>query len=186
MDTGPHRLLAAATVIAAAHTWTLPPAQVGVMVVAAAVTGGGVLSPDMDLRWARVDGIVPDEVLGGGGPLGHRQVTHWVGWPALLAAWLTYGPPLPSVPSWILWGVVAGWGSHLVGDAMFGAAGYGHGKGVPLVFWWVRFGTGIPCGSLPARVVSYGVLPVALAWLTLTLVAGWPVVPSSAFLEALR
>ena len=188
METGPHRVLAVATVLAAAHTWELPPTQVGVMCAVAAATGGGILSPDIDNRKAAktIDGIVPDEALGGGGPLGHRQITHWWGWPALLAAWLTYDPPLPVAVSWMLWGVVAGWGSHVAGDALLGAAGYGHGKGVPLLLWWVRFGTGIDCGSLFARVVSYGVVPAALAWLTVTLATGWPVIPPRTVLEALR
>mgnify|MGYP000511744567 CR=1 FL=1 len=48
METGPHRVLAVATVLAAAHTWTIPPAQVWVMGAVAAATGGGVLSPDVD------------------------------------------------------------------------------------------------------------------------------------------
>ena len=81
METGPHRVLAVATVLAAAHTWELPPTQVGVMCAVAAATGGGILSPDIDNRKAAktIDGIVPDEALGGGGPLGHRQITHWWG-----------------------------------------------------------------------------------------------------------
>lgn len=189
MDTGPHRVLAVGVVLAAAHTWSMPAGQVWVTGAVAALTGGGVLSPDVDNQRAsrRLDGVLPDEILGGGGPLQHRGITHWWAWPALLAVFLTWGPAVPTVASWALWGVTAGWAAHLLGDFAQGAGNpqWGLKAGVPLGPWWWHVGTGIACGSATARVMN-GAVYAATVWAAVTLLLGLPLVPSQAVLEALR
>ncbi len=189
MDTGPHRVLAVGVVLAAAHTWSMPAGQVWVMATVASVTGGGAMSLDVDnQRWfRRLDRWVPDEWLGNGGPLQHRGLLHWWGWPALLAAFVTRGPTFPVLASWALWGVVAGWVSHLIGDFLQGAQNpmYGLRAGIPLMPWWWHIGTGIPCGSLRAKTMNWTVYATTV-WAAATLVFHAPLLPSTVVSEAFR
>ena len=120
------------------------------------------MAPDVDNRnwWRKVDGWVPDEILGAQGPLRHRGITHFWGWPALLgyAAWAT-----PPSVAWVAWALTIGWGSHLLMDFIFGIKP----PGVPLLPWWGHVGLGLDSGgrfeywvALPALVAGSG----WLAW----------------------
>jgi hypothetical protein len=120
--------------------------------------------PDLDnTRTAkRLDGWLPDEALGGCGPLQHRGLAHWWGIPA--AAWLV-ADRLPA--GWWQWAILAailGWASHLLGDLTFGKAGFGTGQGVPLLPWGWHVGLGFKVGSRFERAVAWG-LTVAAGWL---------------------
>lgn len=131
----------------------------------AAITAGGVLSPDVDQYkpWRALDRWLPDEWLGEGGPLQHRGVSHWWGIPAAVAAWLyVSGGP------WWAWMLLAGWVSHLVADWAFGQRAWGRGPGIPLLPWWGHHGLGGDAGGMLERFVLVPVLAVAgpaiLAW----------------------
>src|SRR5689334_5875386 len=98
-----HRCVAAATWPAVATPAGLPHWQAVGGILAAVAFSSGVTSPDIDNTpaWKRLDRWIPDELLGDGGPLGHRELTHWWGIPALLA-WLIWALPLgPCEP--LLW-----------------------------------------------------------------------------------
>jgi hypothetical protein len=152
----------------------------------AVVTSAGRLSPDADQfrGWRLADRILPDELLGRGGPMQHRGITHWWGWPTLLTAVWAAGVPLSTGGwSWLAGGaLLAGWWSHLVGDMVFGRAvgRYarpdedqldgdpdpvygGRGPGVPLAPWWWHVGVGLKCGGLTEWLLGLALLPVA-AW----------------------
>jgi len=82
------------------------------VVLAAVVTSGGTLSPDVDQTraWRRI--------TGGSGACAHRNVTHWWAWPVGL---LVLSGRLDDVHlSALALGASVGWGSHLLGDALFG------------------------------------------------------------------
>jgi hypothetical protein len=131
----------------------------------AAVTAGGVLSPDVDQFkvWRALDRWLPDEWLGEGGPLQHRGLSHWWGIPAAVAVWLyVSGGP------WWAWMLLAGWVSHLAADWAFGKRAWGRGPGIPFLPWWGHRGLGGDAGGLLERFVLVPVLavagPVILAW----------------------
>jgi membrane-bound metal-dependent hydrolase YbcI (DUF457 family) len=169
MLTTAHRRFGAFTVLAlnaagvGAHV-----SLVGTIIAAssAAVFAGGRTSPDIDQRkwWKDLDTLMPDEVLGHGGPLGHRQITHWWGFPAFAAlSWWAFVPATPSLIWTVLFGAWIGWCSHLVGDAIFGKGNprYGMGKGVPMLPWWGHVGLGLKCGGWAERITS-GLLVVGI------------------------
>jgi hypothetical protein len=142
----------------------------GVVLVAGAVaplTAAGRLSPDMDQRFGFARG-----------PLRHRGITHWPGLPAAAAAGIHVTLAAPwAVLAWAAW---AGWVSHLVLDLIFGkphVVGEGPGRrvlrgpGIPWAPWWGHWGFGGDVGGvLERRVITPGVLPLAvlaLSWLAL-------------------
>lgn len=93
------------------------------VVLAAVVTSGGALSPDVDQTraWRRVTGA--------GGACAHRCITHWWPWPLLL--WWASGRVSGAAESALLLGAAIGWASHLLGDAVFGRSSPWRGAGVP-------------------------------------------------------
>jgi hypothetical protein len=95
--------------------------------------------------------------------LDHRRLLHWWGLPAAVAVVLhvTGGP-------WYGWAAVCGWASHLGGDFVFGQAGFGTPKGIPLAPWWWHVGVGLKSGGRVERVVTPAVACTAVWWTT-----GW-------------
>lgn len=171
MNTGSHRFAGVATVLALAHAYPSPGLAVGIACASAALTAGGATSPDLDNQRAAkaIDTLVPDEILGYGGPLGHRQLAHWWGLPAIAAvlAWI----PVAASPWWVqalAVGALIGWSSHLVCDFAVGAPGYGHGIGVPLLPWSAHVGLGLRNEGWTAHLIGV-LLPVACGWLAWTL-----------------
>jgi hypothetical protein len=73
-----------------------------------------------------------------GDPAGHRGITHW--WGNVLLAGLVVAAAEARQPGWwwlLAWAGLAGWSSHLVGDALFGRKVWGDdGHGIPLAPWW--------------------------------------------------
>ena len=163
-----HRLLGACAGLAWAAELHLGPAQAGVGIGLAALTSAGATSPAVDQAWLwrRGDRLLPDEVLGNGGPMQHRGLTHWWGLP-LAAAVATY-LLLPPAAWWAAGAALAGWVSHLAGDLVFGRPDGARGPGVPTAPWWGHVGLGLDVdGWLERLVVQRVVLPVLLGWQTL-------------------
>jgi hypothetical protein len=81
---------------------------------AATLTSAGILSPDADQfkGWRRVDKYAPDELLGWGGPLKHRGITHWPALP-VAAAYALHAATLSTWLTLLLWALIIGWVSHL-------------------------------------------------------------------------
>lgn len=128
------------------------------VVLAAVVTSGGALSPDVDQTraWRRI--------TGGTGACAHRRVTHWWAWPALLFA--LSGRLDDAQLSALAFGVAVGWGSHLAGDAAFGRGSPWRPAGIPLLPSRGHVGLGLPVGGRLEH------------WVTRALVAAsWVLVP---------
>jgi membrane-bound metal-dependent hydrolase YbcI (DUF457 family) len=176
-----HRLLGAGTWLYAGAVFAFAPWQVALGVPVAMVFSAGRLSCDIDntKTWKKLDRIVPDEWLGEGGPLGHRQVLHWWGLPAVAAllVWLTQRDQSLAFAAWA---AITGWSSHLAGDFFCGQAGFGTRKGVPLGPWWWHVGVGFKSGGwaerllVPAAFITvlwllanghYPQLPADLPWI---------------------
>jgi hypothetical protein len=89
----------------------------------ASLTAGGRFSPDADQykAWKLFDKYTPDELLGRGGPLQHRGITHWWLIPAAVGAGL-YVAGGGAWWVWWAWVLLAGWVSHLLLDFVFGQA----------------------------------------------------------------
>lgn len=124
------------------------PLQAAAAMVISAVTAGGPTSPDVDqyAEWKWLDRVLPDELLGHGGPMQHRGVTHWWGLPALAGIGLCLVPfATPGI--WVAWCALIGWMSHLAGDWMFGLAGPDRGPGIPFAPWWRHRGLGVLSSS---------------------------------------
>lgn len=124
MDRYGHQVFGANAGLAVAVVASLGPVQGLAFATVAAGFAGGPLSPDIDnQRWFRkLDGLVPDELLGNGGPLAHRGVLHWWGLEAIAAGLLLAAQQMPGAGyvAWIGWAIIVGWLSHLVGDWAFG------------------------------------------------------------------
>jgi hypothetical protein len=150
--------------LAAALGWS--PWQAGVSAAAATLTAGGRWSPDADQYrwWRRTDRVLPDELLGRGGPMRHRGITHWWGIPVLAA--LAVLLLVPAAWQWPLLALVTGWASHLAGDFVFGAAcPYEHrGPGIPMAPWWRHRGMGFDSGGVLERAVVAPALVALLGW----------------------
>ena len=133
------------------------------------MTAAGPLSPDLDQYgpWRAADRVLPDEGLGHGGPMRHRGITPWWGIPAALAPMTLLAP---ADWRWVMWALLAGWVSHLLGDLAFGRASRGRGPGIPVAPWWGHVGLGLDCGGAVEAAVRALVLPVALGWLGLAVV----------------
>ncbi len=176
METPKHRIVGAATALGMAHVHHLPAAGVLVTVASAAVFSGGHFSPDLDnSTWfKRLDRWLPDEWLGGGGPLAHRGLLHWWGIPAVM--WIL-AVHVAGFPGWILLGAAYGWASHVAGDFAFGRGGYGHGKGIPLLGWFCHVGVGFRANGWPEKTAGT-IAMVAAVWFAVGLaIHGLPYQP---------
>jgi hypothetical protein len=137
----------------------------------AAVTAAGRSSPDADASraWRAFDDAVPDEWLGAGGPLQHRGIMHWWGLPAA-AQWALWPyvhrvpAPLDAIVGFVFAALLIGWWSHLLGDFLFGRAGYGRAAGIPLGPWHWHVGLGLDVGGWLEVVVRVA-LATACSWL---------------------
>jgi len=164
-----HRLLGAAAGVVWAGSQHLGPGQTVVGVAVAVLTSAGGTSPDVDQSWAwrRTGRVLPARAFGHGGPMRHRGLSHWWGLPAGAALWLAAAAPGWY---WVAAAALVGWGSHLLGDLVFGRHDVrsARGPGIPLAPWWGHVGLGLDVGGTLERLVMQRLaLPLALAWLTL-------------------
>ena len=138
-----HRLFAVSVQIAVGAGLHEPVWQVVVGIPFAVAFAAGPTSPDLDdtKSWKKMDRWLPDEWLGEGGPMQHRGLLHWWGIPALVGLFV-YLYAMNTPITWAAWAVIAGWGSHVVSDCIFGKSGYGTQKGIPLLPWWAHIGFG--------------------------------------------
>lgn len=168
-----HHLFGATAALAVVH-WAPPVTgaiATAAYVATATATAGGKLSPDVDNQpwWKTLDRWLPDELLGNGGPMQHRGLAHWWGIPAALAVAVLVGlVPAVAVPA--AWGAVTGWGSHILGDLVFGKANprFGLKKGVPLLPWGWHVGLGLKADGWTEHTTNALLLP-AIGWLALTI-----------------
>lgn len=180
MSTGAtHRVggLYAGALLGVAAGWPLW--QTAASALISAGVAHGPTSPDGDQSWLAWTGR-------------HRGVTHWWGWPALLAAFT----PLTGPEGWPLYSIAVGvFVGHLVLDAMWGKPGI---PLLPCAPWW-HVGLGLPVqarrkvrertwtGEVVERTVEVGYLEAAsrrvLQW-GLVPLGGW-VVLAPVFLPAL-
>jgi hypothetical protein len=160
-----HLLFAMDTQLALSMSSGQGPASAGCSVAVAGLASWG---PDLDQLWPwkRVDKVLPDEALGNGGPMRHRGITHWWFWP-LLAGVLAHRADMGDV-GWVVWALIWGWTSHLVGDFLFGE----EPQGIPLAPWWCHVGVRT---VLPSRLApnSGGIVERILFIPGLLLVTGW-------------
>ncbi len=160
MDGSTHRLFAASVSIATSTASGAPLWQAAASAVIATASSAGWTSPDSDQSW--LDWV----------PGGHRGLTHWWGLPALLSvAVLIY---VPTEAAWALWALLLGWGSHLLGDFVFGE----RPPGIPMAPWWAYAGLGLNSGGLVERGLRW-IFPVFILWQALVLITG-ELVPWSA------
>jgi LexA-binding, inner membrane-associated putative hydrolase len=162
MDGTTHRLFAASASLAYSTAAGIPGWQAAAAAVIATATSAGWTSPDADQSWLE---WVPG---------GHRGLTHWWGLPALLAvATIVFVPPEAA---WVLWALLLGWGSHLVGDFIFGE----RPPGIPMAPWWAYAGLGLNSGGLVERLLRWA-FPAVLAYQVWIFAGGpaWSVLPSS-------
>ena len=84
--------------------------------VALAIIIGGVagLIPD----WIQIN--IPGASNQLKGTFGHRGFSHWLWTPLIIT--LVVSTNAPHAPGWALWAFVAGWGSHILLDALAGGA----------------------------------------------------------------
>lgn len=175
-DAKTHRLFGAYAGAGLAYATHQPLPAVVAAAGIAALFAGGRLSPDVDQfkGWRRLDKWLPDELLGHGGPLGHRRLSHWWGIPAAAGAALFAAHAVAPGPGWLVWvwlaavAALAGWVSHLAADWVFGKACWqdGRGPGIPLAPWWAHHGLGLDSGGATEMVMRWAlsVAPVALIW----------------------
>jgi membrane-bound metal-dependent hydrolase YbcI (DUF457 family) len=160
-----HHLLGLAVAVAVAPRVAPDVPAALTLTMATYVTAGGALSPDMDQSawWRMFDHILPDEILGHGGPARHRGLTHWWGLPALALCALLASADR-SLTWWACAGVTLGWAAHLLGDLIVGAGSRHRGPGIPLWPWWGHVGCGFRCGGAVETVISTVSVPVAIVW----------------------
>lgn len=161
-----HQTGAVAAALTVATVTGMPATHTAVFTAAAAATS---TLPDIDQTkpWRLLDRIVPDELLGAGGPLDHRGASHWWGWPAA-AFYATWS--LTGMPGAVVHGLVFGVAAHIVLDAGWGR------PGVPVAPWWWYAGVSARNDSLSA-VLATAVFAVVSAWLTVTLALNLPADP---------
>jgi membrane-bound metal-dependent hydrolase YbcI (DUF457 family) len=130
---------------------------------AATLTSAGILSPDADQfkGWRRVDKYAPDELLGWGGPLKHRGITHWPALP-VAAAYALHAATLSTWLTLLLWALIIGWVSHLLLDFVWGRAFGDRGRGVPLLGWTGYVGLGLDAGGVTEWLFRVGLVGAAL------------------------
>jgi len=160
-----HRLTGVCAGLAYAQVAHLGPLELFGSMVLAAGTAAGRTSPDLDQRWAWrfVDGVLPDEALGHGGPMRHRGLAHWWGLP--LAAALTLPALVRPELRWVVWALIVGWCSHLIGDFVFGKPSVmqARGPGIPVAPWWGHLGLGLDTGGRLERCTQWILLPALFA-----------------------
>jgi len=155
---GAHRGLGAVFGLGYGIAAGLPAAGVVGCGVLGTLSAAGPLSPDVDQHpaWRRADRWTPDEALGHGGPMQHRGITHWWGLALLFtcAWWFLLVPFTGDGGRGSLIGhgagaLLAGWWSHLTGDAVFGRADVrsGRGPGIPILPWWGHAGISLAVGG---------------------------------------
>lgn len=148
MDGNPHRVFAAASWVLAATAAGTPGWIVATGLIPATALSAGFSSPDIDNTplWRKMLKYFPGKL--DNKILGHRRLTHWWGWPAYLMHLLHQAGPtsMPTIVYWLLWAMLTGWVSHIVGDFVFGQGGRGTPKGVPLVLWFAHVGVGLKSG----------------------------------------
>ena len=167
MNGNAHRLFGAASWVTVSATMGLPGWQTAAGVIPAVAFSAGPTSPDIDntRTWKRLDRWIPDELLGDGGPLGHRQFLHWIGLP-IIGAWVVWHFAAGTPLTWAAYAAIVGWASHIVSDAVYGQGGYGTAQGVPLGPWFWHFGLGFKSDGLAQHLT---ILPISLGmvWVAL-------------------
>ena len=185
MEGPTHHLLGAAAGRGLAMGLGWSPLRAGLAVVLAGAVAGGRLSPDLDQSWGwrKADHLAPDEMLGFGGPMRHRGITHWWGLPACALGLVLLVPPDVR---WAVLALLAGWTSHLAGDFVFGKRDVRahRNAGIPLYPWWGHIGLGLDTGGTLESVTRGVVLPLVLAWQALY-VLDW-IRPIGSFVAGLR
>lgn len=170
MNRATHNLLGAATGLGLGLAAGWPWWQTLVAAGLSSITSDGATSPDADQfkRWRKLDEYLPDELLGKGGPLQHRGLSHWWGLPVLAAALVWF--LVPGGLQWIGWALVAGWASHLAGDLVFGKADRwsGRGPGIPIAPWWGHVGLGLKSDGKIERWLAAPLIALAMLWLVWT------------------
>lgn len=174
MNRTTHNLLGAASGLglglALGGPWWHPVVAAGL----ASITSDGPTSPDGDQykAWKRLDRWVPDELLGHGGPLQHRGISHWWGLPVLAA--VLVAAVVPQGLQWVGAALVTGWASHLAGDFIFGKADpwSGRGPGIPVWPWWGHVGLGGKSGGRVERWLAAPAIAGGLAWMAWAGLAG--------------
>ncbi len=166
MNKHQHRVFGAASWAALTFATGQPAVVIGVGAGLAAATSGGFFSPDIDQFkiWNRILNSWPgrvDDLL-----FGHRRISHWWGLPAVAALLLDLAPVYPA---WPYWALILGWTSHLVGDAVFGKAGFDIPKGIPFLPFTHHVGLGLKSGGL-----INSVFVVVFAAATVWMMAGGP------------
>lgn len=162
--------------------WTSGWSTADVLLLAAMATWS---APGMDVDqrafWRSLDRRVPDEWLGGGGPLSHRGVTHSaLGPPAMLVGWLALLAHVPALAGawWLGVGVSTGWASHWIMDYLYGhAVRTPEGavvvrRGVPTLLWYGRVG-GIWTSGGPGSAFAGFVLSCLCVGQVVALLGGW-------------
>ena len=170
MNAPTHALLGAASWLVLAGPVEHRPAwqQAAGTLLAVVVSVG----PDIDNArwWRKLDRYVPDEWLGYGGPLAHRGLTHWWGWPALVA-WTTW--QMPTASAWPVLALAVGWASHLLGDLVFGITP----PGIPLAPWWAHVGLRLKVGGVMEWLTGVALVACSVALVYDTArpgsIAGW-------------
>lgn len=166
-----HLLFAMDTQLALSLSVGQSPLRAGASTVLAGLVSWG---PDLDQLWPwkRADKFLPDEALGNGGPMRHRGITHFWLWP-LLAAAAAQRSDMGDV-GWVVWALIWGWTSHLVGDFLFGE----EPQGIPLAPWWCHVGvrTVLPSWLAPnsGGIVERALFIPGLLLLTAWWLTGWP------------
>ncbi len=157
MNRTSHLIFAMMKQLGVAHAVGLNPAQASASMVVAGLASWG---PDVDQLafWKSADRPIPDEALGHGGPMKHRGISHFWLWPAL-AAYLAYTADLGDV-GWVIWALVLGFSSHLLGDFIFGE----QPAGIPLAPWWWHVGLGFNSGGAVERALFVPAFTAGVAW----------------------
>jgi membrane-bound metal-dependent hydrolase YbcI (DUF457 family) len=143
-----HRIFSQVVFLTAAGFVHVGAPELAFGAIVASATASDDYSPDADQRgmWAK---LIPG---------GHRGPTHTPEIVALALAgviWLTAARGYP----WAGWAVAAGWGSHLLGDWLFGAIPW-------LILGGRRAGLGLKTGGRVEAALSWvlGVACVPLLW----------------------
>jgi hypothetical protein len=163
VDRWDHMVFAGVTEVAIGHILGLTPVESGVGAVVAALASWG---PDVDqlAGWKTIDRPLPDELLGNGGPMKHRGITHFWLWP-VLAGMAAYHADMGDA-GWVIWALIWGWTSHLIGDWLFGISPHG----IPVLPWWCHWGLGLDSGGRFERWLFLPALTGGVCWW----LTGWP------------
>lgn len=178
-----HYLLGAACALEAANLTALPIIQTTVVLLVASSTAHGAWSPDIDQRliWTGREQTAEHRARWGvshlfpEGTRGHRYITHLWWWPLLFSVytlgswWMArISPSVYTLNDWrvaLAWswlpaaGLTIGWGSHLLGDFLFGKD-----TGIPMTPYGRHVGLKVfKVGQGTERFTTAAVLPAAVA-----------------------